>query len=97
MPHFVYMMKLTEQGAKAIKEAPGRIEAGIKGLEAMGGKLSDFFVVMGEYDYIGFGEAPSDEVAAAFSLALSSLGNVKVTTLKAFTRAEFAAMVKKLP
>ena len=97
MPHYVYLMKLTEQGAKAIKEAPGRIEAGIKGFEAMGGKVGEFLVVMGEYDYMSFGEAPNDEVAATFSLALSSLGNVKVTTLKAFTRGEFAAIVKKLP
>jgi uncharacterized protein with GYD domain len=97
MPHYVLLMKLTEQGAKAIKDAPVRLEAGIKGFEAMGGKVTEFFVVMGEYDYVAFGEAPSDEVAAAFSLALSSLGNVKTQTLKAFTRAEFAAVVKKLP
>jgi uncharacterized protein with GYD domain len=97
MPRYVLLMKLTEQGAKAIKDAPGRLEAGTKSFEAMGGKVTEFFVVMGEYDYIGFGEAPSDEVAAAFSLALSSQGNVKVETLKAFTRAEFAAIVKNLP
>jgi uncharacterized protein with GYD domain len=97
MPHYVILMKLTDQGAKAIKEAPGRLEAGIKSFEAMGGKVADFFVVMGEYDYVAFGEAPSDEVAATFSLALGSLGNVKTTTLRAFTRNEFAGLVKKLP
>jgi uncharacterized protein with GYD domain len=97
MPHYVVLMKLTDQGAKAIKEAPGRLEAGIKGLEAMGGKLHEFLVVMGDYDYVGVAEAPSDEVVATFSLALASLGNVKTTSLRAFTRDEFAAMVKKLP
>jgi uncharacterized protein with GYD domain len=97
MPHYVILMKLTEQGAKAIKEAPARLEAGIKSFEAMGGKVSEFFLVMGEYDYIAFGEAPSDEVAATFCLALGSLGNVKTTTLKAFTRGEFAGLVKRLP
>jgi len=63
----------------------------------MGGKVIGFYVVMGEYDYVSIGEAPSDEVAATFALTLGSLGNVKTTTLRAFTKEEFAAMVKKLP
>lgn len=97
MSSYIILMKLTEQGAKAIKDAPGRIEAGIKGFEALGGKVTAFYVVMGDYDYVAVGEAPSDEVATTFSLALSSLGNVKTTTLRAFTREEFAGLVKKLP
>ena len=97
MPHFIMLMKLTGQGIKDIKSAPERIEAGIKGYEKMGGKVLGFYGVLGEYDYIAIGEAPSDEVATAFSLALSSEGNVKTTTLRAFTREELAAMVKKLP
>jgi uncharacterized protein with GYD domain len=52
---------------------------------------------MGEYDYAAITEAPSDEVAATFALALGSLGNVRTTTLRAFTKEEFAQMVKKLP
>jgi uncharacterized protein with GYD domain len=97
MPSYIVLMKLTEQGAKAVKEAPARIEAGIKGWEAMGGKMTSFFVVMGDYDYVAVGEAPNDETAATFALALGSLGNVKTTTLRAFTKDEFAALVKKLP
>jgi len=97
MPNYVILMKLTDQGAKTIKDAPGRIEAGIKGFEKMGGKVSGFYVVMGEYDYVAVGEAPSDEVATTFSLALGSLGNVRTTTLKAYTKEEFTAIVKKLP
>jgi uncharacterized protein with GYD domain len=97
MSNYVILMKLTEQGAKTIKDAPGRMEAGIKAFEKMGGKVIGFYAVMGEYDYVGVGEAPSDEVATTFSLALGSLGNVKTTTLRAYTKEEFAAMVKKLP
>jgi uncharacterized protein with GYD domain len=63
----------------------------------MGGKMIGFYSILGEYDYIGIGEAPSDEVSTAFNLALSSLGNVRTTTLRAFTTKEFEAMIKKLP
>ncbi len=52
---------------------------------------------MGEYDYVAIGEAPNDEVTMVFALALGSLGNVRTTTLKAFTTEEFAKIVKRLP
>lgn len=97
MPLYVCLYKLTDQGIKHIKEAPQRIEAGIKAWEAMGGKMIGFYLTMGEYDYVSIAEAPNDEVVATFLLSLGSLGNVKTTTLKAFTMAEFAEIVKKLP
>src|SRR4030042_5865053 len=97
MSNYVIVMKWTDQGAKTIKEAPGRIDAGMKAFENMGGKVIGFYVVMGEYDYVAVGEAPSDEVATTFALALGSLGNVRTTTLRAYTKEEFGAMVKKLP
>jgi len=97
MSRAIVLMKLTEQGVKDVKNAPQRIEQGFKGFEAMGGKVLDFYTVMGEYDYVAIAEAPSDEVAMAFLLALGSLGNVRTTTLKAFTKEEFANIVKKIP
>ena len=97
MPTYVTLYKLTEQGIKSIKEAPGRYEEGVKGFEAMGGKVIGFYSTMGEYDYVGIGEAPNDEVAMTFALAIGSLGNVRTTTLKAFTTEEFANIVSKLP
>jgi uncharacterized protein with GYD domain len=97
MPTYVALMKLTEQGAKDIKNAPKRSQDFIKGLEAMGGKLLGFYFVMGEYDYVGIAEAPSDEVALTFLMGLAANGNVKTTTLKAFKLEEFSSLVKKLP
>ena len=63
----------------------------------MGGKVLGFYAVMGEYDYVAIGEAPSDQVAMTFALGLGSAGNVRTTSLKAFTKEELAEMVKKLP
>lgn len=96
MPLYITLMKLTEQGAKNIKDAPERAKQGIKAFEEMGGKVLGFCLTMGEYDYVSIGEAPSDEAFATFILGLGALGNVRTTTLKAFTTKEFAEMVKKL-
>ncbi len=97
MPAFVLLMNLTAKGAADIKAAPARIDAGVKAFEAMGGKMQSFHVTMGTYDYVAVGEAPSDEVAAAFALALAGQGHVTTTSLRGFTRDEFAAMIAKLP
>lgn len=42
-------------------------------------------------------EGPSDEVALMQLLGLAAGGNIRTTTLKAFTKEEFAEIVKKLP
>jgi uncharacterized protein with GYD domain len=97
MPTYITLMKLTDQGIKNIKNAPQRVEAARKAIEATGGKMTGFYLTMGEYDYVVITEGTSDESVMTFMLGLGSLGNVRSTTLKAFTEKELAAMVKKLP
>jgi uncharacterized protein with GYD domain len=97
MHTYIILAKLTDQGLKAIKNAPERIEESIKHFETMGGKVSGFYTVMGEYDYVAIFEAPSDEAFMTFLLRVSAGGNVRTTTLKAFTKEELAEMIKKLP
>lgn len=97
MPTYVSLLKLTEQGIKNIKEAPARVEQAIKAMEAGGGKFISFYSVMGEYDYVIIGEAPSDEAMMTYLLALGSLGNVRTTTMKAFNKEQFSDLVGKLP
>lgn len=96
MPAYVILLKLTDQGIRNVKDAPQRVEQGLRSFEAMGGKLGGFYATMGEYDYVAVGEAPSDEAAMTFSLALGAGGNVRTTTLKAFSKEQFGEMVKKL-
>jgi uncharacterized protein with GYD domain len=97
MATYVILMNLTEKGIKDIKDAPARIAQVEKALEAAGGKMLAFYCVMGAYDYVAIAEGPGDETALAQLLALGMSGNVRTTTLKAFTREEFAAILKKLP
>jgi len=96
MPRWISLVKLTEQGIRNIKQAPERLEESIKGIEALGGKLIDFYMVMGEYDYVVIVEGPSDEAAMIFLMELGAAGNLRTTTLKAFTQDEFQEMVGKL-
>ena len=97
MPTYITLYRFTDQGINAIKDIPQLIEEAVKEYEAMGGKVIGVYAVMGEYDMVAIGEIPNDMAAMTFALALGSRGNVRSTTLKAFTKEEFAGMIKKLP
>lgn len=97
MPTYIGLAKLTDQGTKDIRNAPARIDEAIKLFQKMGGKMIGMYLVLGEYDYVFIGECPSDEVSAAFALTISSQGNVKTTTLKAFPVNEIPAILDKMP
>jgi uncharacterized protein with GYD domain len=97
MPTYIFLYKLTDQGIKNIKEMPQRIEKAIEASEAVGGKVLGAYSVLGEYDLVSIAEFPNDETVLNLALAFGSLGNVRSTTLKAFTQEEFAEIVKKLP
>jgi uncharacterized protein with GYD domain len=91
------LMNMTEQGAKNIKEFPDRIEEASKALEAAGGKLVEFYSVLGQYDYIVIADVPSEEVGLIQLLSTGARGNVRTTTLRAFTKNEFVEAIKKMP
>ncbi len=97
MATYIVLMSLTDQGIKSIKQAPARVEATAKALEAAGGRLRDFYSVMGQFDYVVIAECPGDEVAMTQLLALGMAGNVRTVTLKAFDRKEFEEILKRLP
>ncbi len=97
MPTYIRLMKMTDQGSKDLKNASAKIEEGMKLQQKMGGKVIGVYMVMGEYDFVTIGEFPSDEASAAFSLAISSRGDVKVMTLKAFPAKDIPAILNMLP
>ncbi len=97
MPIYITLYNWTEKGIKDVKEAPARIQASVKAAESAGGKVHGVYLTMGEYDLVAITEAPDDESVAAALLSQGMQGNVRSTTLKAFTVEQFAQIVKKLP
>jgi uncharacterized protein with GYD domain len=89
MPHFVTLVRYTNQGITKIKESPSRLDGARKAAEALGGKIHAWFLTMGRYDAVLISEFPSDEACAKFSLQAGSLGNISTETLKAFPEADY--------
>jgi uncharacterized protein with GYD domain len=96
MHTYIVLMKLTDQGIRAAKDAPDRIETAIKSLEALGGQVDGFYATLGEYDYVACVDAPNEAVVMRFLLALGSAGDVRTTTMKALSKGEFEEIARKL-
>ncbi len=47
MPTYVVLVNWTDQGIRAVKESPQRLDATRKAIEAAGGKMLGFYLTMG--------------------------------------------------
>lgn len=57
MTTYITLFNLTEAGIKAAKGSPRRLDAAKKLLADMGGEMKQFYMVMGEFDFVGICEA----------------------------------------
>ena len=96
MPTYVTLMNYTDQGIRNAKDSPERQQQAEERLQQLGGRFIENYLTMGEYDYVLVWEAPDDEIAARFMLALGSSGNVRSKTLKAFPREQAQAILRSL-
>jgi len=84
---FVVLGNWTEQGIKNVQETPDRIKTTRSMIEKVKGKMQLFYT-LGKYDFVMIVEVPRDEDIMAILLCLGSMGNVRTTTMKAWTETE---------
>jgi uncharacterized protein with GYD domain len=96
MPHYVVLVNWTDQGVKNVRETIQRVEAADALEQKHGLRLVQVYWTVGPYDIVAIGEAPDDESATAFALELSSGGNVRTTTLRAYDREEMSGILQRL-
>jgi uncharacterized protein with GYD domain len=92
----VLLLNWTDQGIRNVKDTVKRAESLKSYLEKKGGKLVDILYTFGQYDAIVTAELPNDEIAMLVSLDTGALGNVRVTTLKAFDLDETRKIIGEL-
>jgi uncharacterized protein with GYD domain len=96
MTTYIMLANWTDQGVRAVKESPRRLDMAKKALKDMGGEFKSFFLTMGDYDMVAVYEASDDAVAARFTMQLGMIGNIRTRTLKAFPEAAFREIVASL-
>ena len=70
MTTYIVLFSLTDAGIKAAKDSPRRLDATKQLLADMGGEMKRFYMVMGDFDFVGICEASDDAVMARYVLQL---------------------------
>ena len=96
MSTYIVLLNWTQQGIENVKDSPARLDKARLAVEAAGGKLSDFYMTIGQYDMVVVIEAPNNETFAKAMLAIAAHGKIRSQTLKAFTEEEYRSIVGSL-
>ena len=89
MAMYLMLLNWTDQGIRNIKESPKRMDAAKKLAKDFGGEITTVYMTQGNFDLALVAEMPNDEKTASFVLKLGSLGNVRTTTLKAYSEDDY--------
>jgi uncharacterized protein with GYD domain len=95
MPSYIVLMNWTDQGVKSFRDSVDRAEAAEIVLSPVGIRFTDVRWTVGAYDLIATLEAPDEETLAAALLTLAAQGNLRTTTLRAFTSEEMRGVIAK--
>jgi uncharacterized protein with GYD domain len=94
MPQYVMLSRLTDHGAKTIRENPNRILEVDEELRAMGVEVISQFAVLGEYDFVSIVEAPDNLAIAKASVELGARGSVRIETMPAIPVDELIGSIR---
>jgi uncharacterized protein with GYD domain len=89
-------MRWTSQGMAGLPGWRERVEEGERIIEAAGGHLIGVYVTLGRYDVVEIFDAPDDEVAIEILMKLNRFAAEHTETLRAFTREEAEAIIRRL-
>jgi uncharacterized protein with GYD domain len=97
MPAYIILVNFTDQGIHNVKDTVKRARGVEQALKAVGGRKIGIWWTMGQYDMAFIAEGPDDETAMRVVLGVAMQGNVRTTTLKAFSEEEMEHIVAGLP
>ena len=96
MATYVVLSTFTDQGIRTVRDTTKRADAVRELARKMGIETKSIYWTIGSYDIVGTFEAPDDEAMTALSLALSSQGNLRTQTMRAFSKDELSGILGKL-
>lgn len=96
MATYIVLASFTDQGIRNVKDTTKRAD-GVKELaKKFGAEMREIYWTLGQYDIVALVEAPDDDAATTFGLAIGSAGNVRTQTLRAFSKDEMNTILGRL-
>ena len=96
MPTYIVLVDFTEQGIEHVKDTVHRVDDLRERLSSLGVEFKDAWWTLGEHDVVNLFEAPDDETMTAASLTIAEQGNVRFTTMRAFSEEEMRSVLEKV-
>jgi uncharacterized protein with GYD domain len=95
VPTYITLISWTEQGIKNYGDTVDRFEEAQRAAQAGGGSFREAFWTIGPYDIVGILDAPDDETVTAALLRIGAQGNIRTTTMRAFSADEMRGVIAK--
>lgn len=96
MPTYLVLGNFTEQGIRNVKDTAKRAEKLREMARKAGVTVKEVYWTLGSYDIATIWEAPDEASVTALGLSIGALGNVRTTTLRAYTADEIPAVLGKM-
>jgi len=96
MATYIALSSFTDQGVKTAKDSVKRADGVKAAAKKFGCKMTQIYWTLGSYDVVAIIEAPDEESATAFALAIGMAGNVRTQTMRAFSAGEMKGILGKL-
>ena len=93
MSMYMLLCNYTDQGVRTIKEMPSRRAASREKASKLGVEIKNAYLALGAYDFILQIDARDDETVAKFVLSLAAMGNLRTTTVRLFSDADYEKIV----
>ncbi len=97
MPTFILSLNWTDQGIRAVKDAPKRAQTAQELAKKVGVELKEVYLTSGDADLLIIVDAPNGDNVAKFAISLGSQGNVRTRTARAWRQSEFQKLISELP
>lgn len=94
---FICSLNWTDQGIRAIKDAPKRAQAARDLAKKVGVEIKSIYLTSGDSDLLVIIDTPNGDNMAKFALALGAMGAAHTRTARAWPEAEFMKLISELP
>ena len=96
MPTYVSLINWTDEGIRNVRDTLQRSRRTEELAQKHNVRIEQIYWTVGPHDIVIIAEASDEESATAYFLELGSAGNVRTTTLRAYTREEMSGILERI-